>query len=84
MIANVSESDAGLYQCLAFNPVLGTRVRSPRSYRLTVTGKSGLPVLLSSNSLPLNQSGESSFLELRGQSVQRWVSLMIVRSRVQI
>lgn len=39
MIANVSQSDAGTYQCIAYNPVVGSRVRSPLAHRLQVVGE---------------------------------------------
>lgn len=39
MVANVSQSDAGTYQCIAYNPVVGSRVRSPLAHRLQVVGE---------------------------------------------
>ena len=38
-IANVTQADRGVYQCLAYNSVSGMRLASPLSYRLIVSGK---------------------------------------------
>ena len=40
MVANVTVSDTGTYQCVAYNPVVGSRLKSPLTHRLKVNGKS--------------------------------------------
>lgn len=41
-ISNVSEADQGVYQCIAYNPVTGNRVRSPVLQNLNVLGNKRL------------------------------------------